>query len=246
MDRGLIVLLLLACAIALVLGLLPPMAQPQDYHRFVDTRAWLGVPNFLNVVSNFAFLAVAAAGLYVLRVAPLRMERLPYLLFFLGLAATTFGSAWYHLAPDNARLFWDRLPIAVSFAALLSAVISERISLGAGVLSLAPLAATGAGTVWYWLYSEGQGDGNVLPYFAFQLYGLLAILLLMHRSPPRFTRDTDLYRVLALYGAAVAAEQFDQYLFTLGGIVSGHTLKHLLAALGTYQLVRMLRLRRRI
>ena len=246
MDRGLLVLLLLACAIALVLGLLPPVAQPQDYHRFVDTRAWLAVPNFLNVVSNLAFLAVAAAGLYVLRDAPLRMERLSYLLFFLALAATAFGSAWYHLAPDNARLFWDRLPIAVCFAALLSAVISERISLAAGVLSLAPLAATGAGTVWYWLYSEGQGDGNVLPYFAFQLYALLAILLLMHRSPSRYSRDTDLYRVVALYGAALAAELLDRQLFALGEIVSGHTLKHLLAALAAYQLVRMLRLRRRI
>jgi hypothetical protein len=246
MDRGWSGLVLLAGGIALALALLPPVAQPQDYHRFADARVWLGVPNFLNVVSNLALLWAAVAGCCVLRNVPLRMERLPYLLFFLALAATALGSAWYHLAPDDARLFWDRLPIAVCFAALLSAVIAERLSLGGGVSLAVPLAATGAGTVWYWLYSEGQGAGNVLPYFAFQLYVLLAILLLMLRCPSRYSRGGDLYRVVALYGAALAAELLDRPLYALGGIVSGHTLKHLLAALAAYQLVRMLRLRRRV
>jgi hypothetical protein len=148
--------------------------------------------------------------------------------------------------PDDARLFWDRLPIAVCFAALLSAVIAERLSLAAGVSLLAPLAATGAGMVWYWLHSEGQGVGNVLPYFAFQLYALLAILLLMRCCTSRFSRGSDLYRVVSLYGAALVVELLDRPLYALGEIVSGHTLKHLLAALAAYQLVRMLHLRRRV
>lgn len=247
MSRDWALLLLSACAVALALALLPPLPQPQDYHRFADARAWFGVPNFLDVASNLAFLVVAIAGLSAaLRGASGRAEHLPYALFFLGLAATAFGSAWYHLAPDNARLFWDRLPIAVCFAALLSAVIAERLSLMAGLLLLAPLTATGAGTVWYWLRSEALGSGNVLPYFAFQLYALLAILLLMHFCPPRYSRSADLYRVVLLYGAALAAELFDRYIFALGEVISGHTLKHLLAALAAYQLVRMLHLWRRI
>ncbi len=243
---GWALLLLPACAVAFALALLPPLPQPQDYHRFADTRAWLGVPNFLDVVSNLAFLPVAAAGLLaVMRDVPGRAERLPYALFFLALAATAFGSVWYHLAPDNARLLWDRLPIAVCFAALLAAVIAERLSLRAGLLLLVPLAATGAGTAWYWLRSEGMGAGNVLPYFAFQLYALLVILLLMLFHPSRYSRGADLYRVVLLYGAALAAELLDRCIFALGEIVSGHTLKHLLAALAAYQLVRMLRLRKR-
>jgi hypothetical protein len=245
MDRWL-GLVLLAGGVALALVLLPSVAQPQGYHRFADARAWLGVANFLNVASNLALLWVAVAGFAVLRDVPQRMARLPYLLFFLALAATAFGSAWYHLVPDDARLFWDRLPITVCFAALLSAVIAERLSLAAGVLLLVPLAATGAGAVWYWLYSEGQGAGNVLPYFAFQLYALLAILLLQRCCTSRFSRGSYLYRVVSLYGAALVAELLDRPLYALGEIVSGHTLKHLLAALAAYQLVRMLRLRRRV
>ena len=244
-------LLAFAVAMAIALALLPPFPQPQDYHRFADTRAWLGVPNFLDVVSNLAFIAVAVAGLNAVlrpgRAAFIdRTEHLLYALFFVALAATAFGSAWYHLAPDNARLFWDRLPINICFAALLSAVIAERCSIKAGLLLLLPLVAAGAGTVWYWLRSEMLGSGNVLPYFAFQVYALLAILLSMCLFPPRYSRGADLYRAAMLYGAALAAELLDRHIYALGQAIGGHTLKHLLAALAVYQVVRMLRLRTRL
>lgn len=246
MSRALATLLPPACVVALALALLPPLPQPLEYHDFADARAWLGVPNFLNVVSNLVFLFVAGAGLFTVLRGFSGPDRWPYALFFAALAATAFGSAWYHLAPDNARLFWDRLPIAVCFGALLAAVIAERIGPRAGRLSLAPLAAAGAAAAWYWLRSETLGAGNVLPYFAFQLYALLAILLLMHFHPPRYSRGANLYRVLLLYGAAIVSELFDRPLFALGQVISGHTLKHLLVALAAYQLLRMLRLRRRL
>jgi hypothetical protein len=148
-----------------------------------------------------------------------------------------------HFAPDNARLFWDRLPINLCFAALLSAVIAERHSVRAGLLLLPPLVMLGAGTARHWLWSEEAGAGNVLPYFAFQLGALFGILLLMRLFPPRHSRGADIYRVILLYGAALAAELLDRHIFALGGIVGGHTLKHLLAATAAYQVVRMLRLR---
>lgn len=244
MRRGWIALLLPACAIALVLALLPPFPQPQEYHRFADARSFFGVPHFLDVASNLAFLAVAVSGLFTLRSASFAdgRERRFWGLFFLALTATSFGSAWYHLAPDDVRLLWDRLPINVCFAALLSAVIAERIGMRAGLVLLPLLLATGAGMTGYWLWSETRGIGNVLSYFGFQLYALLAILLLM-RFPPRYTHGEYLYRVMLLYGAALAAELLDRHIYALGGVVSGHTLKHLIAALAAYQVVRMLRLR---
>ncbi len=287
--------LLLLCVIimAFVVAILPPFPQPLAYHRFADARAWLGVPNFLDVVSNLAFLIVAALGLAVVlrpdthsnstskvkqggderttktvhsvrlgvsedanAVSPMkwnwnrafieRAERLPYALFFLALGATSFGSVWYHLAPDNASLFWDRLPMSVCFAALLAAVIAERYSVQAGIRLLAPLTIAGAITVFYWRWSEAAGVGNLLPYFAFQVYVLLAVLLLMRLFSPRYTRSADMFKAVALYGAALAAELLDHHIYALGQMISGHTLKHLLAALAVYQVVRMLRLRTRI
>jgi hypothetical protein len=42
-------------------------------------------------------------------------ERWLYLVMFAGLSLTAFGSGYYHLAPDNARLVWDRIAIMMVF-----------------------------------------------------------------------------------------------------------------------------------
>lgn len=241
-------LLLLSAALAGALVALPPLAQPQSYHDFADPRAFFGLPNFLNVVSNLALLLVAGSGLSLLgrtggAVFVERAERWPYALFFLAVAATSLGSAWYHLAPDHARLFWDRLPMSVGFTALLAAVIAERASLRAGLLLLAPLVLSGAATVLYWHLSAALGAENLLPYFALQAYAMLAVLLLIGCCPPRYSHGGYLLLSVALYGAALATDRLDQALFAFGQLVSGHTVKHLLAALAVYQVVRMLRTR---
>lgn len=239
-------LLLFTAAVAAAVAALPPFAQPLAYHRFADQRVFFGLPNFLNVASNLAFLLVAALGLGALRragdaVFVERAGRWPYALFFLALAATSLGSAWYHLAPDNARLFWDRLPMSVAFTALLAAVIAERISVRAGLALLAPLVLAGAATVIYWRFSAAMGAENVLPYFALQAYAVLAVLLLIRFFPPSHSRAGDLLLAAAIYGSALVAELLDHQVFALGQLVSGHTAKHLLAALAAYQVTRMLR-----
>lgn len=51
-------------------------------------------------------------------------------------------------------------------------------------------------------------------------------------------------KVIALYAVAKVAETFDQEIYDLEQIVSGHTIKHLLAAVAIYLIVRMLQKRR--
>ena len=48
-------------------------------------------------------------------------------ILFLGILLTGFGSAYYHLDPTISTLFWDRLPMAVSFMAILAIGIEERV-----------------------------------------------------------------------------------------------------------------------
>ena len=62
--------------------------------------------------------------------------------------------------------------------------------------------------------------------------------------PSPYTRGADLYVAALFYLLAKAAEVFDQALYAAGGLVSGHTCKHLLGALGAYWVLRMIRLRR--
>src|SRR5450755_2515673 len=110
--------------------LLPRYDLPPSYHDFADHRALFGVANFDDVASNLAFLV---AGLYGIAVTLRRRrhfedqhELAAYLVLFAGLALTAFGSGYYHLRPDDARLLWDRMPISVAFMGLFAAMISER------------------------------------------------------------------------------------------------------------------------
>jgi hypothetical protein len=250
-DLRLWMFVLFGAALLIAVPLLPPLAEPRMFRSLADQRAFLGIPNFLDVVSNAPFLLAGAWGLYFLarearqpRAFAEPAERWPYAACFLSVALTAPGSAYYHLAPDAARLMWDRLPISLGFMALVSAVLVERISVKAGLRLLLPLMLAGAASVLYWRWSLLRGAEDILPYAAVQYGAMAAVVLAVLLFPARYTRGADLLVALALYALAKVAEVLDRQIYALGEIVSGHTLKHLLAALAVGWLVRMLYLRR--
>jgi hypothetical protein len=239
-----------AVIIAIIAALLPPIPQPLSYHQFADQRAWLGIPNFGDVVSNLPFAIVGICGLIFLlrrsaqnRFADPRERqgyiRWIYVLMFAGLLLTAFGSAYYHLAPSNARLVWDRLPIMIVFMALVDAVIAERVSVKVGLWLLPALLATGIGSVLQWRASEVHAHGDLRFYAAVQVYAIVVLLLAL-LLPPNYTRGSDFAVVVGLYILAKILETFDRQVFAVGNIVSGHTLKHLAAATASYWILRML------
>lgn len=224
----------LACVAAAFL--LPAMPQPVAYHDFVDDRTLWGIPHFKNVVSNLAFVLAGAAGFAVIARRPSAFvrpaERWPYYVFFAGVALTGFGSAYYHLDPNNETLFWDRLPMTFAFAGLVAGQIEERMAPRVGVALLPVLLAIGAASVIHWLVTERAGVGNVLPYAILQGYTMAAVLLLAFTHPSRYTGGSDIYWVFAAYLAAKVAETLDVQIWEwTAGVVSGHTLKHIFAAL---------------
>jgi hypothetical protein len=236
----------LTCALAAYF--LPAAPQPIEYHDFADHRTFLGVHNFLDVASNAGFLLVAIAGLIVaLRPRTsfeLAAERLPYAVFFIGVLLTAAGSAYYHLAPDNQRLFWDRLPMTIAFMALIAAQVADRISVRLGLALLTPLLIVGLASVLYWRATEQAGAGNVVPYGVLQAYAVVMLLLIALSQPSRYTRGNDVYWVFAAYVAAKLFELLDAPVLALDGhLVSGHTLKHVAAAVGGLVVCRMLLLR---
>jgi len=232
----------------------PALQQSQSYHLFADTRTLGGIANAADTLSNLAFLVVGGLGLAFLwreraagsseRFAAPREMR-PYAVFFAGVALTSAGSAWYHLAPDDARLVWDRLPMTVAFMSLVAAVVQERISVRIGGALLWPLVLLGLASVAYWRWSALAGFENLRPYVAVQ-FGSIAVVLavsLLYRS--RYTHGWVIFVLAAAYGVAKVAEVYDRQIFELGGWVSGHTLKHLAAAVGVYLLLRALQVRTR-
>lgn len=224
------------------------LTQPVSYHDFADQRAWLGIPNFLNVVSNLPFAIIGMWGMTLVagsnsrRVFINALERWPYFGIFFGLFLTAFGSAWYHLAPGNSTLVWDRLPMTIMFGSFVAAVIAERIDVGAGVALLLFLVAFSVGSVLQWHHSEVIGHSDLRWYAAVQVYSVL-VLLIAPILPERYTRNWDFLIVFAWYALAKIFEIFDRLIYSVGHIVSGHTLKHLAAAGAGYWILRMLRLR---
>jgi hypothetical protein len=245
--HSILVLAVLGAAVAVFAR--PPLPQPSAYHLFADHRSFLGISNFLNVVSNLPFAVVGLLGLAATfgrshnGTPPFSdpWERWPYAALFAGVALTTLGSSYYHLAPDNARLVWDRLPMSVGFMGLLTALLAERVSLSVSRWLFGPLLVLGAASVAYWYWSELQNAGDLRLYFLVQFGSLLLVVLLLVLYPARYPGTRYLVVGLAAYAAAKILELADQEVFGLGHIVSGHTLKHLAAAGGVACLVAMLR-----
>lgn len=240
-----------AVALAALVFLAPPVAQPLIYHDFADRRACLGLPNCLDTASN-AFLVLAGAwGLVALFGASLRpvfidaRERLPHALFFLAVVLIGLASTYYHLAPDNARLAWDRAAMALAFMAWLAALLAERVDVKTGLMLLAPLCAAGLGAVFYWAGSETQGAGDLRPWLLVQLMPVVLVPLLLLLYPPRYSHEGDTLAVIAIYLVALLLDLGDRAVFALtDGLVGGHTLKHLVAALAAWFVARHLRRRR--
>jgi len=242
-------------ALAIVLGvgalLAPREDLPPSYHHFADQRIWLGIPHFGDVASNIVFLIAGLWGLaFLSRKSSLAQfvdasERWPYLFIFLGLILTALGSTYYHLAPDNDRLVWDRLPMTIVFMPLVAALIAERVNVSLGLWLLPVLIAVGMGSVMQWHFSVERGAGDLRFYVAVQIYAVLALFAAL-LLPARYTRGSDLLVVAGLYVLAKICETADHQIFSAGHLVSGHTLKHLSAGAAGFWILRMLQKRRPI
>ena len=237
-----VLLLVILFFVSFVLLKLPALAQDFSYHEFADQRSYFGIPNFFNVASNAFFCLIGLWGFLTLIVQrdPLWRtgEKSLALLFTLALILTGLGSAYYHLNPSHYTLVYDRIAISLAFTSFFSYLITERLFHKLGLI-LSPLfIALGIFTVIYWYQTELLGIGDLRPYLLVQIVPLLALLLipLLFPSPRRY--DAYLYITFFLYLVAFAFELIDAPLFAVTkNSVSGHTLKHLAAALGAIFLI---------
>src|SRR6266496_2238307 len=158
-NPGLIFLAVGITVLGIVL-FLPPIRQDASYHSFADQREFWGIFNFWNVVSNVPFLVAGIFGIWLVleaRNSPsfnVRGESWLFLVLFTGVGLTALGSGYYHLDPNNDRLVWDRLPMAISFMAFFASMIGERIRIEAGLWLLGPLVLLGIGSVVNWRQAD--------------------------------------------------------------------------------------------
>ena len=216
-----------------------PIAQTPNYHDFADKRALLGVPNSLDVLSNVPFLIVGLWGLWAMRASELGAARTGYTLFAWGLVLTSLGSGFYHLAPDNFRLVFDRIPIALAAAGLIAgtraATVAPQQSRGFTIA----LGVAAVASVLWWYATDLRGKGDLGPYLYIQFAPLVVVPLWQAIGKDSTRNRLAFGAAILLYGAAKVAEVEDKAIFASLGFMSGHTIKHLLAAAAAVSLISM-------
>jgi hypothetical protein len=233
-KRPIIILALVAAAVIAALSI-DPIAQDPAYHNFADRRGMMGIPHFYNVFSNLPFVIVGIMGMRFVALgrSSSGLEGI-YSMFFAGVFLTGFGSMYYHSHPGNATLLWDRLPMTIAFMAFFSAIIGEYISPGIARKLFVPLLALGIASVFYWHVSELRGHGDLRPYALVQFLPVVLIPLILLLYDSEFNSGKYFWGVIGAYALSKIAEYFDAGIYRNSGGLSGHALKHLLAAFGTF------------
>ena len=131
---------------------------------------------------------VARAGLE-------RWERGAGYIFALGLVLTGLGSAWYHLAPGNATLVWDRLPLSTLFPVVFGVAIGDRVSVAAGRALLAPRALGAIASVLWWQQTDDLRAYVLAQFLPMVLIPLMLVLLPGHRPVAPLITGIALYAV---------------------------------------------------
>jgi hypothetical protein len=233
-----------ACLGFLILLRARPINIGPHYHVFADQRRLLGLANAFNVLSNVPFTVVGLWGVSWLQNRQSRPsfvfedERLPYFIFFAGVFFTGMGSFWYHLAPTNTRLPWDLVPMTCSFMSMTAIVIQERIHARMGPWLTGPLVFAGIASVALWHFT-----GDYRFYLFVQLFPPVLLAMIVALFPPRYTQTELLAAAFLLFLLAKVMELADSQIYSLGGVVSGHSLKHVTAAGACYCILIMLKQR---
>lgn len=219
----------------LALFFFDPISQSSEYHRFSDERAFLGIPNAMDVLSNLAFLIPSLLGFYILQTKKHIMSRLSWFVFFVGVFLVTFGSSYYHWESTSNTLMWDRLPMTLGFMGFFSAILSTYINPKIEIYLLPISILVGVGSVAYWrVFDDLRFYGWVqgMPF----LCVLVALLLFSNEH----IKKKYMILGMAFYAVAKIFEQYDAGIFgATGSIVSGHTFKHFFAALAPSAVIMM-------
>jgi Ceramidase len=237
-DKRLLLILGISLLASLILLSMDPISQDGSYHQFADSRTIAHIPNFFNVLSNLPFLIVGFLGIRLMLPSEISSRDAPldkaYLLFFIGVLLTGLGSGYYHYRPDNSRLLWDRLAITLSFMAFFCAIVGECISIILAMRLLPALLALGIASVFYWQITESHGQGDLRPYILIQFLPIALIPLILWQYDGKQKGCQYVWYVLGAYFLAKIAESLDAGIYQNLHIISGHSLKHLLAGFGTY------------
>ncbi|MDO6706827.1 hypothetical protein [Photobacterium sp. 1_MG-2023] len=241
-DRIRAILLIASASLILLLVLLQsPVLLPPDVDTVTSSRQISDMHPLHVIVTSLPLAIVGFMGIRMLSQIPKKQaDRVvepeiatAYFLFFQALLATSLGAAYYDLLPTPFGLMLDRIPGAIALVSLYCIVLSEYVRPALGTKLLFPLNvyAVFSVTYWYWMTTTASGTAALSAYMLVQLLPILHLPLILLLYEGRGPDRRYYLATFVCYGLAAGAEYLDAGIWDMTeGVISGHCVKHLLAA----------------
>jgi predicted membrane channel-forming protein YqfA (hemolysin III family) len=231
------VLFSIAVGLIIVLMFIDPIEQDQRYHNFADQRSFFNIPNFFDVMTNILFFFIGLVGLYYSLINKQRFARWSLFVFFFGIFSLCITSGYYHWIPNDNTLFWDRLSLTFVFSSMVVALVLEYLELRFELFILIPAILIGVISIFYW-----HIFGDLRIYLYVQLAPMISIILFIVLYPEKTKYKRYLIITFTFYLLAKIVEIYDREIFVMNHeMFSGHSLKHIFAALGAATILQMIR-----
>lgn len=174
-----------------------------QYNNFADCRTCCHIKNFWNVVSNIIFVI---GGLYNYSLDPI----------LCGISILVcIGSSYYHYNPNLQTLFYDRLPMIMTFSWLI--YTRSNLTIIENIIYI--------GISFYSIY-EWRRTYNLLLYSSIQITLIIYWLICV---------ECEMVYPVLFYFLAKICEDMDLYIYVLtNNTISGHTLKHIFSGLALF------------
>jgi len=214
---------------------LSPLTQSQDYHQFAEQRFIGHIPHFGDVLSNLSFIIVGVLLLVESRqwnyVELYKGQKTLFKALAYSSIALGFGSGYYHWAPTDYTLAWDRATMVLGFAIIFydSCVRydifgKKKVCQGTTISTI-----TFLGTVIFWMISN-----RLEPYVFVQFFTMFVLVILAIKNYKEVP-SKHLFNMFIWYALAKLFENQDKLIFMMSGdLMSGHTLKHIAYAMALY------------
>ena len=195
-------------------------------------------------MSNLPMFFLGAYGLYL---GLINFNRRPDfvskwipLILCAGIFTAFFGSAYYHWAPDNHTLVWDRLPMTLMFMPIFALLLYDFVGVKIGQVAFFVLIPLGVLSIFYWQYTESIGHGDLRIYAFVQFFPMLITPFILWLFPKKKKYVKFIVFILGWYIVAKICEHYDDAIYSVLGFWSGHTIKHLVGAISLYYILKLI------
>lgn len=214
---------------------LSPLTQSQLYHNFAEQRILFNIPHFGDVLSNLSFVVVGILLLWQSKTWQYtELYKGQYSLFkFLayGSILLGLGSGYYHWAPVDITLAWDRATMILGFGVIFydSCLRYNIFSVNKPLIGVSITTILFLCTIIFWLVTS-----RLEPYVFVQFFTMFILVVFAIKNYKEIP-SKHLFNMFVWYALAKLFENQDKTIFSYTNeLISGHTLKHIAYAIALY------------